>query len=305
MKRQLARILVGLVFTCLSGWSQGSDWDEFMSAGKAAMDRHQYAVAEKSFREALAAAGHFEHGEEDARFSATLLFLAQACDAQSKRDEAETFAGRAGDAMDKSLKAYKPAKTEDQLYESDVASALFDKVGDIFAGHQKYADAERLYQRVIKIRAAWADDSHGIGGNEEFYRFWLQVEQDAKTKLAAARQKLGKLYFSEHKYPQAITQYEEATRILENDSGDKRLLAETLTNLASCHAVQGEYVAAEPLYQRALKFFEQAGWMDKPETISTMQLYALLLKKTGREAEATAMLQKAAAIREKLGAHAP
>jgi tetratricopeptide (TPR) repeat protein len=78
-------------------------------------------------------------------------------------------------------------------------------------------------------------------------------------------------------------------------------LALTLSNLASCYAAQAKYDKAEPLYQHALELFEKANSMEKPETISTMQLYALLLKKTGREEEAAALLQQAAALKKKVG----
>lgn len=295
MAKKPGKILLAVIISCLTAVGQG-DWDTPMNAGKAAMQKHQYAQAEASFREALAAAEKFPHGEDDARFSATLLFLAQACDAQSKRDEAEMFAKRAADAMEKSLKGYKPTKAEDQYFKSDVASGFFDKVGDIFAAHQKYAEAEMFYQRVIKIRAAAAEDNHDPQTNEDFFRFLVQVYEDAAGALAAADEKLGNLYFTEHKYPEAATVYEKSLKIrVSNEHTDKRVLAQTFTNLASCYAAQATYDKAEPLYQRALTLFEQANWNGKPETVRTMQLYALLLRKAGREEEAKAMLERAAA----------
>lgn len=305
MKQQVTGILAGILLICLTAGAQEGDWDAAIAAGKTAMDKHQYAEAEDYFRKALAAAGHFQHGEKDARFSATLLFLAQACDAQSKREEAETFARRSGDTMEKAMKAYEPTKAEDQYQESEVASAAFDKIADIFAAHQKYGDAEAFYQREIKLRAEAADekDTHGLRGNEEFLRFWLQVAKDAKSKLAAAHEKLGSMYFAEHRYAEAAQKYEQALQIRENEA-DKRLLGQTLSNLATCDAAQGKYQQAEPLYQRALQVFEESNGLEKPESVSTMQLYALLLRKTGREEEARALLEKVSAIKQKTGQNA-
>lgn len=271
-----------------------------MQAGKDAMAKRQYSEAEKSFREALTVAQKF--GEKDARFSGSLLFLAQACDAQAKTDEAEALAGRAVDSMNKALKAYKPKKAEQQFDQIDAASALFDKAADIFASHQKYPDAEGLYQRVVQIRESAAKNNPSPKNNEDFFRFMIQVTSDAQGALAGAQEKLGNLYFTEHKFPEAVARYENAQKIRETDTRtDKRVLAQTITNLATSYAAQEKYSQAEPLYQRALKLFEEANWGQKPETASTMQLYALMLKKTGRDEEATAMLEKASTIRKKLG----
>src|SRR5437016_3306703 len=119
MKRLALRVLVALVFTCINALGQGKEgaWDATTKAGQAAFKKRQCSEAEKSFREALTAAEKF--GEKDARFSVTLLFLAQACDGQSKKDEAEALASRAVDTMDKALKAYKPQQAEQQYQRSD------------------------------------------------------------------------------------------------------------------------------------------------------------------------------------------
>jgi tetratricopeptide (TPR) repeat protein len=292
--------LLILIVICLSAFGQNKAWDASIQAGKDAMARQQYAEAEKSFRESLAAAEKF--GEKDARFSGSLLYLAQVCDAQSKKAEAEILAMRAVDAMNKALKAYKPKKAEQQFQQSQVASELFDKAGDIFASHQKYSDAEALYQGVVHFREAAAEDKHEPQNNEDFFRFLIQTTSDAQGALAGAQEKLANLYFTEHKFAEAAATYEKAQKIRGADSGtDKRVLAQTVTNLATCYAAQEKYAQAEPLYQRALKLFEDANWAEKAETLRTMQLYALMLKNSGRQEEARAMLDKVAAIRKKLG----
>src|SRR5437660_2852897 len=133
MQRRASGSMLMLIFLCLSAFGQGDTWDAQTQAGKDAMAKQQYSEAEESFRKALIAAEKF--GEKDARFSGTLLLLAQACDAQSKRDEAEGLARRAAEAMEKALKAHPAKQTEQQLLQADAASSLFDKTGDIFASH--------------------------------------------------------------------------------------------------------------------------------------------------------------------------
>ncbi|HEY2169009.1 MAG TPA: tetratricopeptide repeat protein [Candidatus Angelobacter sp.] len=301
MKRTLIwslLLLVGLV--SLSSVGQDSAWEASIQAGQEAMAKRQYSEAEKAFREALSAAERF--GEKDARFSGTLLLLAQACDAQDKKEEAEALAGRAAEAMDKALKAHHPKQIEQQLQQADAASALFEKTGAIFASHQKHLEAESLYKKVVQIRENITRENPEPKNNEDFLRILGQTLADSRGKLAEANEKLGKLYFSENKLPEATATFEKAQKIREaNPASDKRVLAQAITNVATCYAAQAKYERAEPLYLRALTLFEQANWTEKPETLETMRLYALLLKKTGRDAEANAMLEKVAAIRKKLG----
>src|ERR1700760_4883096 len=133
MQRTVGSFTLVVISLCLACFAEDKAWDRCIEDGKAAMAKRQYAEAEKAFREALSAAEKF--GEKDARFSGSLLFVAQACDGESKQDEAEEFAKRAADAMDKALKVNRPQKAEQQLYQADVASALFDKSADIFASH--------------------------------------------------------------------------------------------------------------------------------------------------------------------------
>jgi tetratricopeptide (TPR) repeat protein len=264
------------------------------------MAKKQYAEAENDFRQALTVAEKF--GEKDARFAGSLLYLAQACDAQAKTDEADALAGRAVESMNQALKAYKPKKAEQQFDQTDAASALFDKVADIFASHKKYPEAEGLYQRVVQIRESAAKDNPTPKNNEDFFRFMIQATSDVQGQLAKAHEKLGSLYFTEHKFPEAAATYEEAQKIREaNTKTDKRVLAQTITNLATSYAAQAKYSQAEPMYQRALKLFEEANWAEKPETLRTMQLYALTLKNSGRQQEAGAILDKVALIQKKLG----
>lgn len=300
MKQRTSGPLLIILFICLSAFGQNSAWETPIQAGKDAMAKRQYGEAEKSFREALTVAEKF--GEKDARFAGSLMFLAEACDAQAKTDEAEALAGRAVESMDKAIKAYKPKKAEQQFDQSDAASALFDKAADIFASHKKYPEAEGLYERVVQIRESAAKDNPTPRNNEDFFRFLIQATVDVQGALASAQEKLGNLYFTEHKFPEAAATYEKAVKVREaNTKTDKRILAQTLTNLATTYATQEKYSQSEPLYQRALKLFEEANWADKPEAASTMQLYALTLKKMGRDEEARAMLEKVATIRKELG----
>jgi hypothetical protein len=55
-------------------------------------------------------------------------------------------------------------------------------------------------------------------------------------------------------------------------------VAQTLHHLAALYEKQGQYVQAEPLYQRALLIREQALGTEQPETIAVGKNYHELLQ---------------------------
>lgn len=82
MKQQASSIFLGLIRGCLGANGQGSDWKESIDTGKAALEQHRSAQAERAFPETLTAASRF--GEQDARFSGALLFLAETSDVYNR-----------------------------------------------------------------------------------------------------------------------------------------------------------------------------------------------------------------------------
>ena len=69
---------------------------------------------------------------------------------------------------------------------------------------------------------------------------------------------------------------------------------------AGIHAhLRGDYTVAEPLYQRSLAIAGKALGPDHPDVAATLENYADLLRKTGRDAEAENMEARAKAIRAK------
>lgn len=299
MRNRTTGLLAAIILAGLGAWAQTRAWDESIAAGQDAMAKGQFAEAEKAFAESLRAAEKI--GEKDARYASSLLRLAEACNAQSKREEAEGFARRSGEAMEKSLKAFKPKNSTEELEGLGIAATLFDRVGGVFASHQKYSDAEALYQRAIAIREGIAAEKPRQS-NEDWLRLMYQKQSGANTKLAEANEKLAKLYFTERKLPDAAPLFEKAAQIRDSEPNvAKQPLAMTLANLAACYAGFADYTKAEPLYKRAIALFEEADWLERMETAVTMRNYALLLQKTGRAEEAATMMARAEAIRQKVG----
>ena len=313
IKRPAIWLTSGLAFAFLFAQSQAQEkaqengWYSAMNAGREAVEKHECTEAERHFRDAVSLASDLKHSEKYTQFSTAMLLVAQACTAQARRDEPQTenLAQRAPDGMDKALHGYDPSSPEEQFHRLGLAAVLFDQVGHIFATHQKTLEAEKFYQRVIKAltgaveaHAALEQKTESVPGNEGFYRSMLLTVVSPRDKLAAADEKLARLYFGEHKFAEAAEAYEAALKIRERAAHQHNFVMD-LSNLASCYAAQARYDKAEPLYQRALELFEKANWMEQPEAINTMQLYALLLRKTGREDKAKAMLEQAAALKKK------
>ena len=65
------------------------------------------------------------------------------------------------------------------------------------------------------------------------------------------------------------------------------------------YQAQGKYVEAEPLYKRALAIFEKALGPEHSDVAAILENYAVLLRQTGRSAEANEMEARAKAIRAK------
>ena len=76
-------------------------------------------------------------------------------------------------------------------------------------------------------------------------------------------------------------------------------MAVSLLNLAKLYEMQGKYGEAEPLQKRALSNFQRALGPEHPNVAASLENYAELLRKMGRDEEAEKMEARAKAIRAK------
>jgi len=81
--------------------------------------------------------------------------------------------------------------------------------------------------------------------------------------------------------------------------------AATLHQLANLYQAQGQYEAAERLYQRALKIEEQALGVEHPDTAMTQWGLAALYERQGQYTRAEPLYQQSLAIMEKVKPHHP
>jgi tetratricopeptide (TPR) repeat protein len=277
---------------------QPSSWEECIKAGDSAIDQARPADAEPAYREALKLSEKFK--EKDPRRAVSLVKLAECLNSQSKGEEAEILAHRSLSALDKAISGSKPKDQAEEYNRTETTITILNKTADIFLANWKYSKAESIYKRVIAIREEDARTPEAPRSNEDYLKFLAQVLTDARAKLADAYDRLAKLYFVQKRFEEAELLYGKSIKILEAQYGPEMPPAAIgLSNLAVVYAAQDKYDMAEKLFARAVKIYEQSNWLDKPEVATTFENYSLLLKKTGRQAEASVMLERARQIRAK------
>jgi len=301
MKPKSLGLLIGIIFLFLHTYAlgQSNSWETYIQTGDSAVAQKRYADAERAYREALKLSEKFK--DKDARIALNLIKLAESLNFQSKNDEAEAFVDRSITALEKTIKSAKAKDLAEEYYKTETSAMVLDKAADIFVANRKYSEAESIYKRIVVMREAAAQIKETPKSNEDFLKFLGQAITNPQAKVADANDKLANLYLIQHRFEEAEPLYTKSIKIREAHYGaNKPPVAVSLNSLATLYAMQDKYDRAEPLYVRAIDIFEQSNWLDKPEVATTFENYALLLRKTGREAEASALLDKARAIRAKL-----
>jgi tetratricopeptide (TPR) repeat protein len=296
----LSAVGCALLMSTAFALGQDTDWDHLIADGDAAMAKKQYPQAEQAYRQALNFAE--SHWKKDARVSGALIKLAESCNAQGKKEDAEVYANHAVATLSEARKAHKPKDTSEEYLQQDVSAATLDKAGDIFAANQAYAEAEKMYLETIKIREDYATEKEPAKPtNEDFFRFLAQSLGNARAKVADSEDKLGRLYVRERKFQDALRLYEKSEAIREKQFGpDRPPVAQSLSDIAMCYALQGQYDRAEPLYKRVIAILEHNNFHEKQEMAVALENYSLVLRKTGRDVEAKTTLEQAREVRSKL-----
>jgi tetratricopeptide (TPR) repeat protein len=277
---------------------QPNSWEECIKAGDSAIDQARPEDAEPAYREALKLSEKFK--EKDPRRFVSLIKLAECLNSLSKGEEAEILAQRSLSAFDKYISGIKAKDLAVEYSRSEVTIMLLNKAADIFLANRNYSKAEAIYKRAIAIRE---EDSRTPGAprsSEDYLKIVTQVLTDARAKVAYTYDRLAKLYFVQKRFEEAELLFGKSIKILEAEYWPETPpVATGLSNLAAVYAAQDKYDMAEKMFAHAVKIYEQSNWLDKPEVATTFENYSLLLKKTGRQAEASVMLERAHQIRAK------
>jgi tetratricopeptide (TPR) repeat protein len=145
----------------------------------------------------------------------------------------------------------------------------------------KYAEAEPLFQRALRIREKALGPDH--------------------TDVATVLNNLALLYDHQSKYASAEPLYERALHIDEKVLGTEHPgVARDLNNLATLYFHQGKYAEAEPLYQRAFSIDEKAFGPYSSEVAIDLDNLGFLYVREGNYTRAVPLYQFAQRIDEKV-----
>jgi Tfp pilus assembly protein PilF len=160
----------------------------------------------------------------------------------------------------------------------DMAANL-SNLAILYSDQGKYAEAERMYQRALRIREQRLGPEH------------LQMA-DLLSNLAA-------LYFDQGRYAEAEPLGTRALHIRERQLGSEHPdVAHALNNLAEVYRDQGKYAEAEQMYKRALHIQEQQSRPEYFWVASSLDGLATLYQKQGKYAEAEPLYLRALTILE-------
>jgi tetratricopeptide (TPR) repeat protein len=276
---------------------QDGEWNRSIAAGDSAMAKQQYPEAEATYREGLALAE--TRWKRDARISASLLKVAQACNAQGKQQEAETLAKRSAISMHEALKAHKPRDSSEEYQQLTVSSVLFDKIGELFIANQQYQDAENMYQESLNRWQEYITKPEPKKkNNEDALRFLTQTLVNTPQEYVNTGMRLEALYEKQGKSDQAkalCQQLASTTGRLYKPNEPQ--IVPAITPIAIAEVRLRDYASAEPLFRRAIDALSSPKYKDSAQMASALENYALFLKKAGREIEAKPFIEKASLIR--------
>jgi tetratricopeptide (TPR) repeat protein len=268
-------LAMALTVCTATALAQGAAYDQQMAAGHKAASAGQHADASRIF--ALAVQEAEKSGKEDARLGASLTELGLSLTAERRFPEAETVLLRAAAVKEKALGPENP----------DFARALID-LGAVYRNEREHGKAEVPIRRAVGILERSLGPEHPeVAGN--------------LTNLGGRLRDQGKFAEAEPVLKRALAIRE---KILPPNDPD---LVKSLLGMANLYADQKKYAESEPLLQRAITILEGlkafgAGYPNLPDTLT---LYADVLRKTDRPAQASEIEARVKDLRAKYGAPEP
>ena len=158
-------------------------------------------------------------------------------------------------------------------------ATLMSHVATYLSSRVRFAEAESLFQRALRIR------EHALGPEHPL--------------VASSLNNLASIYLRQSKYEQAEPLFQRALRTWEYALGPEHpRVAASLNNLAELYKEQGKYEQAEPLFQRALRIWEQVMGPEDPDVAFALHGLAELYREQGRYGQAEPLYQRALRIWE-------
>lgn len=238
-----------------------------------------------------------------------LMTLASHYAARMRYSEAAELAARALAIREEATPAQPIDVTASLLFLADlgIRQEHFGGVSDLQSRALEIAEEAGLRDRdvlaTVLLQRAKVDVLKGnLTDAESLYGRALVIYEEAfgaeSDNLAALKGDLGRLYKDQGKYAEAEKLLRNYIRIMLMNSGPYTAgMASGLRNLAEVLIARDKLRDAEPIYAFLLDVGEKLFGPDHPETASTLEGYASLLRRLERGAEADDMEARARAIR--------
>jgi tetratricopeptide (TPR) repeat protein len=105
--------------------------------------------------------------------------------------------------------------------------------------------------------------------------------------LAGSRERLGRLYFAEKKFPEAESQFTQALRAIENsDNSHDPVVSSLVEDLGGLYLQSGKYQDSAQFYARLLHLEEAQLGTNSPRLLPALETLSDLMRKLNRPAEA-------------------
>jgi tetratricopeptide (TPR) repeat protein len=206
-------------------------------------------------------------------------------------------------------------------FHSPQLASLLQSMGKHYYEQGKYAEAEPLAQRALRIREQTPGVEHPelasllndlailyreqgkYAEAESLFLRTLHMREQASglehPDVAIQLDGLANLYADQNKYEEAEPLYQRAIHIQEQAVGETHPdVAASLNNLAELYRQQEKYEEAEPLYQRAINIWEQTAGAEHPHTAQGLNNLAIIYGIQGKYGEAELLHLRALHIRE-------
>jgi tetratricopeptide (TPR) repeat protein len=198
--------------------------------------------------------------------------------------------------------------------DSRATSAILNNLGVLKYAEGNYREAEVFFRRVLELRKddpivtsivlsnlaeiveAKGDLREAKELEERALKLRVRTLGNEHPDVASSMVSLGRIYSSEGDYSKANALLNRALDIYRR-SGDRLGEAHTLGALAVNHMKRGDYLLAERLFRQATELFRSTD--DFISLADSLQSYAELLRKLGRDSKAREYLQEADTLRKR------
>ncbi|CAN5950952.1 unnamed protein product [Sphagnum jensenii] len=299
-----------------------SAWQKLVDDGSTAYKKHDWATAEKLFREALNESLSDKTTTGETHYATSLNDLAMVLESQGKADDAEALYKSAIAEREKadganSIKLDNRHSQKKFGPEHAAVAIELNNLAVLYRDENRLNESIATYQSVLAIRRkVFGANSEEVAATlNNLSAVYLQKGEDLKalpllqealttmektfgpdsSQLIVSLDNLGTVDRHISRYSEAEILYKRALTIAEKHFGSESLeAAQAQENLADVYLEQLKYEAAEPYYLASLATREKK--LDNPNVAQAVTNLGLLYREDGKAADALPYLERTVKI---------